>query len=134
MSAELFAGERLEHPAPLRSASPDGRTVTYGIGANFDREAARSSVASCASICSPRAARTVPVSFVLDLACAGYLDGRVIESLKRTTQFVLSEPGTRFEFARANEDLRAHLDRVGFKNLFFGLDAKPPRITPELKL
>jgi hypothetical protein len=41
---------------------------------------------------------------------------------------------TRFEFANANDDLKAHLNAVGFGHLFGGLETKPPRRTPDLTL
>lgn len=133
MTAELFAGEQLEHAALTRAVLPDQRIV-FEFGADFDREAALVFGRLVRrDLLNARGANR-PVSFVIDLARAGYLDSRVLESLKRTTTFVLSEPGTRFEFSNVNEDLRAHLERAGFKNLFFGLDEKPPRRTPELKL
>jgi hypothetical protein len=130
---ELFAGDRLEHPALSRAALPDGRIV-FAVGADFDREAALVFGRLVRRDLLEARGAGRPVSFLLDLEHAGYLDSRVLDALKRTTAFVLSEPGTRFEFANANEDLKEHLNRVGFGRLFGGLETKPPRRTPELEL
>jgi anti-anti-sigma factor len=111
-----FAGDRLDHPAIARTVDRGG-AIRIAITGQLDREVALVLAKLIRiDLLDARAAKR-SAAFVLDLAHAGYLDGRALELLKDTTKLV-QDQSSALVFAHVNDDLREHLERTRFLNVF----------------
>jgi ABC-type transporter Mla MlaB component len=116
MTTQLFAGERLEHPAIARTLDISG-AIRFAITGPLDREAAAvlGRMVRIDLLAARGAGRRQ--AFVLDCERTPDIEPRALDSLKSMTRLVMEEMGS-VVFENVDEDLYKLLDASHYTRVF----------------